>query len=1413
MFDGLLQLLGVKKEEKKKQQTPVQVTQQPMRGPSLGQSPITVRQANPTQQKSPEPFKMPSFNDVGKFFVGGTAKTANTALGGIALAGNSIGQTVDQALGGRSSQYYKRNAEDINKSLLKDGSGILGAGGFMDKQQFKTASAPQALIKGAGAGAATASEIAPVGRGIVAAKSGASIGRKIADGAVQGASAGLIGATGSQIAESGRVTDPLQILQSTAVGGGIGGGIPAAVGGVKAGVKAHKDIQAGLTRQGMTANQAAQGGFARVPGSSAPTPPTSVADVIAQKQADIAQPIAVKEPRGNKITKYVAVNTTDANGKSGYDLQAIDSTKHDIKNGVVTDKKGNSVGSFLGVDDKGQQYAYVEGKPVNISGIMGNIDGWGNKNSPTWDIDRLIEANAPDSKTARKVQEFTTHFKDQQEAMMRTDLRARRDELAGLEKDLTSSLPGGLRKNDLTTDLFRAMEGKADINELTQKYGADYINNKFNPALDWARGRFDETLEKTNNVLQRNGYDAIPRRDNYITHIQNDPSFWEKAGIGIQNLNPLGSSTSSDINPGNVRGGVPDEIVGRTANTSARRKWNPFAQQRTGEAAKQDFFEAIDKYYEPMLFNQYMTPAASRARVVERAFRTNEKAKQLQVDELAEIVGMKDAKDKVFGAGKTNKNYEAGRRSPLVVAWQEYGNMLAGKTNAIDRTVIDYGGSKLLDGSVRLQGIAGASAIPGSVTAAVAQVLSLPQTIARDSPRAVLKAAKDMLGFSGKNAEDPMRKSAFMRARYTDADSRRLSAVRRYTKVASKPMEIIEREAGELSWRSAYHSALARGLKEADAITDADIVTKKTLAGRGIGDRPVAMNSKALGVFTQFGLEVNNMRLQFFNDFTPTQKLKFMVAAGALNTVYQTATGNAPLPDFIGAANDTVSDFQNKNDDKKDTDSTNALQGIQRFAGQTSKFIPGASIMAGALMDDRTREQTFGKNSELSRFGEPALTKAPGAAIDLFKGATSGDVQKARDAALSVLPTGTQVRRSVQGAEAVDKGYQTSSQGNVQSVVNKDNPLEALQALTAGKYSLQGQQKAMNSGFSLSGEDSKKFERLYKEDPQKAKDYFNKKIKEKVDDSDRSGSLTNVGEVPTTSAATGPTQGTSAQDILDKNKERSKDLKDSLSEEDYALSRLSKTDRQKLIKDGKVTQAKLDGLDNYIKGKKKELGVAEKSTKTTKLPSNLNKDAAKVFADYDAVKSTERDSWNAKPTSNEGAKKDITAWIGSKAQPPSITNEVAKDWADLQKKVTENKVTTIGVDQARSSILKKAYESQLSPTQKEIGSLSKAQLENYMNRGVISGDDIQKALQVESQMFDAGLIAKEKLSKNFAQTESKARGYKTTGGRGSKGGRGKSSGIKASSFKVPGASTARITSKGAALARNAKLQRKSSKSR
>lgn len=157
-----------------------------------------------------------------------------------------------------------------------------------------------------------------------------------------------------------------------------------------------------------------------------------------------------------------------------------------------------------------------------------------------------------------------------------------------------------------------------------------------------------------------------------------------------------------------------------------------------------------------------------------------------------------------------------------------------------------------------------------------------------------------------------------------------------------------------------------------------------------------------------------------------------------------------------------------------------------------------------------------------------------------------------------------------------------------------------------------------------------------------------------------------------------------------------------------------------------------------------------------KLPESLKSEPARKVLDR-AYRTTTEDWGNQKNTIKE-VNDSLKSWNNGKDL-PEITNEVAKDWAEYQKDFAEGKISKMKADDKKKSILKKAYNSQLNEDEREIYKFSEADIKDGLSRGLLTEENVKKALAIEKQLFDAKLITKETLAKKLDQP---ARGYKTS---------------------------------------------------
>jgi hypothetical protein len=749
-----------------------------------------------------------------------------------------------------------------------------------------------------------------------------------------------------------------------------------------------------------------------------------VDSMINDKKLTEAARIAQKE---GKELNYFAKK--DNNGRS-VGIEEYNPSRQRIEAGFVVDNStGKILGNHIKVDATGIQ-VNVGGEVVNIGDIVGNPLDWRGDYEVSSTMERNIFKNAPSKEIAQKTYKFVIANKIQAEANFRKEIESQRKTLNQNVKNVLSVKPKSVKQDDFKSDVFDFIEGKKSQADIAKNYGpkATQAIVKYKSET---RKLYDTLLDRANTELAKFGEKTIPRRSDYITHINElnqQPSFAGELMGQLQN-SMLGEGNTT------TRGSVPGDIAGRTENFSPRKRWNPFAQQRKGGEYTKDPFKAVDSYLEPTLYNIHMTESAVRARAVESAFRTADQIRQSDASKVKTQLGSELA--------KYNKNTNNGK---LISGFQEYANSLAGKTQRWDRQLIDASKATAdgLKGWQGLQRIGGRATILGNVNSILMQPLNQVSTFADTGVSNYIKGVARSMGNS--KAENL---SPFIKARATKAESNFRTKGQKVMDAAGVPMQVVELASVKLAWNAEYEQVLSEGLKGQDAIIEADRRTERVVAGRGIADKPEVYRSTAANGLFQYTLEVSAQNKKFWKDFTPAQKGKFVAGAFAMNQLIGLVSGNEPLPDYLDAAIESLKDWFGDDDE---TTGEKAIQTGQRLLSETVKFNPFVSSAAN-LLPKETRKTVFGEDSELSRFeGVPAPIGVVQNAIDVGKNVANGDVKKARDSALKLMPGGNQIRKTLQGKELIQDGAKLDKNGKVQYEA-PESPLGKAQALLFGPSS------------------------------------------------------------------------------------------------------------------------------------------------------------------------------------------------------------------------------------------------------------------------------------------------------------------------------------------------------------------------
>ena len=346
------------------------------------------------------------------------------------------------------------------------------------------------------------------------------------------------------------------------------------------------------------------------------------------------------------------------------------------------------------------------------------------------------------------------------------------------------------------------------------------FEGKVKNRLEKLRKRQETLTEELNGAGSRK---LIPKRKNYYRHFQ------EMAGGFRETLQNLGRSR-----------GLPNSMAGISEWTKPKTKWMSAAQQRTMEDnTKYDAVGGFLDYLPGAAYAATIDPNISMFRGLEQDARS--------------IIGETKTDD-----GKTiiNKSNISGFLKFL----DNYANDLAGKTNSFDRAWRDtmpqaFQAVNAFAGRIK------SNAVVGNVSSALAQGLNVPNAIGyiRD-PRALVPAVMDLMTGISKDsaAQERYRQSSFLTERFSDVYSQfDTKLLQQPKKFALWMLGALDEAGTRYIWDAAYRKGEIDGAE--NPVRYADDVTRRMVAGRGIGEMPLWQKSKLLSNIAPFTLEVGNM--------------------------------------------------------------------------------------------------------------------------------------------------------------------------------------------------------------------------------------------------------------------------------------------------------------------------------------------------------------------------------------------------------------------------------------------------------------------------------------------------------------------------------------------------------------------------
>ena len=608
------------------------------------------------------------------------------------------------------------------------------------------------------------------------------------------------------------------------------------------------------------------------------------------------------------------------------------------------------------------------------------------------------------------------------------------------------------------------------------------------------RENYDSMIENLNEIRRMYGKDEVPYLKNYMPHIQKRSGMLGRAVDKLLAASPVG--IKGDIES-QARGEIPASLAGLSADFKPTHKFNANEKQRRGGMMnyEKDPRKAFEYYTDVMLYNTHMEPVIARGRQIESSMRAMDMARKN---------GTHIDPDSNLAQGEKISN-------KATIAVQDFVNEMAGKSSSLDRPFIDRtnAGVQVIR---RLESVNGANKILGNLSSTLAQTLNLPETVRdnglRNTGRAFLTAFQ-------KDTKAAMRKSAFLRERYTDTEGKFIkSNYQKATNAISvvSGMNLVEKKFIQLNWAANYNRFKKQGLTGYQLIKAADQATERAVGGRGIGAMPQVYKSTLGKMFLQFSYETNESwknniahakkigsdikSLQFKDGAVGAVRAAeaFVVAYG-LNMLMKQITGNEPLTNMADAIKDALS-----NDADDDGEDDKLGQKIARVAGEAAKANP-FSQAAVNMIPKSEREKIFGKSSDFGRFdGATGVAQTASNLLGAGFYTVQGDKENTEKNLRGLIPAGNQIKKTTEGAQLLREGADTYTDkyGKTRTNFEVDNndPWTQAKALLFGKNAVRPDEKAnggsgtfaLSTGGGEAGKAARDFERGLKRGEYKIQD-------------------------------------------------------------------------------------------------------------------------------------------------------------------------------------------------------------------------------------------------------------------------------------------------------------------------------------
>lgn len=576
--------------------------------------------------------------------------------------------------------------------------------------------------------------------------------------------------------------------------------------------------------------------------------------------------------------------------------------------------------------------------------------------------------------------------------------------------------------------------------ELAKEFPDVKTQEKIKHASEVFRNKYDTYIDQINNVLTDLGYDAIPKRKDYMRHFTEISDKLSQWGVPF-NRNDMDSEN------------LPTDINGLTEFNRPGKNWFASSLERKGMKTTYDAITGIDGYLEGAGNLIFHTADIQRYRTLSKFIRET----YGQTHGLDNVDSLTDAEFEQRVA-----DIQDNKLSKYVAWLDEQANALAGKKGAIDRAAERFLGRRVYTALNTLKSQVGSNMTGFNVRSALTNFASAVQGASKTSKLSFVKGTVSTIN-NIFHKDGLIDKSDFLTARFgSDMLSKKLW--QKVSKAGQIFMTGSDYFTANQIWRSKYFENLSKGMKEQEAISNADDFSARIMGDRSQGSTAELFNSKTLGFLTQFQLEVNNQWSSMIHDNKMNVENGNKSGAGVVfqlgqlfgasylfNSLMKSLTGSSVMFDPIDMLMKIFDDDDDKSLEEK----------FESAIGDFMDNVPMWSVFSGGRIP--IQEAMTGATS--------LIKKLTGQTDSFGNEITWEDVGQdfLESMAYYVLPTGYgQLRKTVQGLKMYDDdlpiaGSYTDS-GNLRFTADNSTTGKIKSALF-GRYSSKEAQDYIDSGY------------------------------------------------------------------------------------------------------------------------------------------------------------------------------------------------------------------------------------------------------------------------------------------------------------------------------------------------------------